>query len=130
MANPTGKNGRTSADDTSGQIPRYKVLAVCHLNDELIDPFSGKYQRDPRSQQHEIEELGEFRDCFVNFRGVPGPHLEPVNDAARAMCEKHADRMEPVNPIEQLPMTQGNGIDMGTFAKMVAKEMIAQQVPA
>lgn len=144
MPNPSGRNGKnnriagqiaspsqafddsfdvlkpTMFADPESSVPQYRVLEVCHLNDMLVDPQASAV--DPKNRG-DMEKYGEFYPCFVFFRGIPGPHLEPVNDAARAMCEKNADRMRPVNPVGELPLVGGNGPDMKVFAKMVAAAM-------
>lgn len=74
------------------EVPRYKVLERCYHNEEVHDPE--RQTVDPAT--------GEPFPLFIDYEGVPGPHLEPANDAARAMCEKHADRMHAYDVVEAL----------------------------
>lgn len=143
MSNPTGKNRKAGPKQVAGQaaqhhddedfkpgmfvdetssVPQYEVLDICHLNNMLIDPKASAV--DPKNRG-DLERYGEFYPTYVSYRGIPGPHLRPVNDAAREMCEKHADRMQPVATVEALPLTGGNGMDMTAFAKLVATNMVA-----
>lgn len=125
MSNPQGKNGQTAP---AGQVPRYKILAICHLNDRLYDPSLMPVDT---SVQTEDGEEPPLKPILVSFTGIPGPHLEPVNDAAREMVAKHADRMLPINPIAQLPIVGADQVDpMQAFAKLVAKNMIELQKAA
>lgn len=84
-----------------GEVPRYKLLEKCYLNDRLYDPESM-----PIDQNAEALEDGTQprKDLVINFAGVPAYYMVPVNDAAKAMCEKHKDRMQAMNPIDELTM--------------------------
>lgn len=47
-----------------------------------------------------LHEMG----ASIYFEGVPGPHMEPLNDAAQAMVEKHSKAMEKRDPINDLTL--------------------------
>ena len=57
---------------TNREIPRYRLAEKAYIDDILYDPES------PNPDLHE-----------VNYEGVPGWHMEPVNEAARLTKEKH-----------------------------------------
>lgn len=40
----------------------------------------------------------------IYFEGVPGPHMEPLNDAAQAMVDKHTKAMQKHDPINELTL--------------------------
>ena len=107
-------------DTKPKQIPRYKVLAICHINDKLLDPAL-----QPIDTQAEYVDGAEtpLRPLIIAYEGIPGPHLEPVNDAAREMCEKYKDRMIPINPVNDLPVA-GPGASV-TSAEVMANAMVA-----
>ncbi len=47
------------------------------------------------------DQLREIDDT-VYYKGIPGPHMIPVNAAAKEMVKKHADRMTLTDPIRDL----------------------------
>jgi len=69
-----------------GQVPRYKTLQATFLAPNLIP--EGK---------------------IIEFDGEPGPHLEPLNEAAQVMMDNYykAKPEARVTAVEQLPMTMG-----------------------
>lgn len=81
------------------EAPKYKLLEKCYLNERLYDPESM-----PIDQNAEPNDEGVLprKDLIVAFSGVPAYYMVPVNDAAKAMCEKHKDRMHAMNPIDEL----------------------------
>lgn len=82
-----------------GEVPKYKLLEKCYLNERLYDP-----DLQPIDQNAEPNDEGVLprKDLIVAFAGVPGYYMVPVNAAAKAMCEKHKDRMRAANPIDEL----------------------------
>jgi hypothetical protein len=83
------------------EAPKYKLLEKAYLNERLYDP-----ELQPLDQLAEPNEDGTQprKDLIVTFAGVPAYYMVPVNDAAKAMCEKHKDRMTAMNPIDDLTM--------------------------
>lgn len=83
----------------TGEMPKYRLTEKAYLNERLYNP-----EEMPFDQTAEPDESGSLprRPLIVPFAGIPAYYMEPVNDAARAMCEKHKARMEFMNPIDQL----------------------------
>jgi hypothetical protein len=94
-------------EETQGAKParrepaRYKLLEKCYLNDRLYDP-----ETMPLDQNAEPLEDGTQprKDLVIAFAGVPAHYMVPMNETAKAMCEKHKDRMQAMNPIDELTM--------------------------
>lgn len=63
---------------------------------------------------------------------IPGPHMEPLDDAAKALAEKHADRMQPVgNVLDQLTAALDEArAQAQVAATLQAQAMAAQLGPA
>ena len=81
------------------EAPKYKLTEKAYLNERLYDP-----ELMPIDHLAEPLEDGTQprKDLVVTFDGIPGYYMVPVNGAAKAMCEKHADRMHAVDPIRDL----------------------------
>jgi hypothetical protein len=62
----------TNAAKNDREVPRYRLTEKAYIDDILYDPES------PNPALHEVD-----------YKGVPGWHMEPVNEAARMMKEKH-----------------------------------------
>lgn len=84
-------------DDEAGnqggdKIPRYRLTEKAYINDVLYEP------REVRVGG------GDAQTVYpeIQFRGVPGPHMVPINAAAKAMCEKHKERMKASDPVAAL----------------------------
>lgn len=85
------------------QRPRYRVLEKSYIDDVLLDPERMPY-----------EDGGDTRKpLFVEFDGIPGPHLEAANNAARKMCTEHADKMKAYDVLGALPIAQPVMVQMG-----------------
>lgn len=70
---PQGRAREPQGRETqSREVPRYKLTEAAYLKSEE-DRFERMY------------EPGEE----IEFVGVPGYHMEPLNEAAEAMVEKH-----------------------------------------
>ena len=70
--------------------PRYQLIEKAYIDDILHDPES-------RPMDPETEER---KPLLVYFDGIPGPHMIPVNEAAKKMVEKHPTVMQ--DPIAAL----------------------------
>lgn len=64
------------------EVPRYKLTEAAYIEDRIYEA-----------------------EAEVNFSGIPGHHMEPLNDSAKAMKKKH--NKEYVDPI--LAMTAVGG---------------------
>lgn len=80
----------TQQRETSAEVPRYRITEKCYLNDRIYDPEGQPF--DPSAEVEPGEEPPR-KPLIISFRGVPAHYMEPVNDAARKMVEKHAERM-------------------------------------
>jgi hypothetical protein len=83
----------------TSEIPRYQVLERCYINDTMFDPTTRPWD----------EDTDERKPLYITYSGIPGPHLKPANDAARAMTELHAARMQNVNPLNKLTQVTPDG---------------------
>ncbi|PRZ51222.1 hypothetical protein BX589_12063 [Paraburkholderia fungorum] len=71
-----------AADKQSGECPRY----------ELTEPAYLKADGDSFDRMHEAKSV-------IEFRGVPGYHMTPLNDEAKAMVAKHKPQMLEFNKL-------------------------------
>lgn len=53
-------------EQAKGEAAKYKLTERAYIDDILHEP-----------------------DAVIAYAGIPGHHMEPVNDAARAMKKKH-----------------------------------------
>jgi hypothetical protein len=67
----------SDVNQEKGATPKYKLTERAYIDDALLEAGA------------EIE-----------YVGVPGHHMEPVNDAAKAMVKKHPHKF--VDPILQM----------------------------
>lgn len=95
-------------DRNTNEAPRYRLTERCYLNDRLYDP-------DEMALDQNAEPLEDGtqprKALIIAFRGVPAHYMEPVNDAAKAMCAKHPDRMRFIDPVNSLNIV-GPGAEM------------------
>jgi hypothetical protein len=77
---------------------RYRLLDKAYIDDVLYDPETTRI--DP--------ETGDRVPLYIEFDGVPGWHMEPVNDAAREAKAKapHSER----DPLSNVLIMNGPGI--------------------
>jgi hypothetical protein len=60
--------------------------------------------------QYQLTEVAYIHDVLhpegatVYYEGIPGPHMQPLNEAAQAMVEKHVSAMQRRNPIDELTL--------------------------
>lgn len=85
-----------------GEIPKYRITETCYLNERLYEPESMPFDQ----MADQLEDGTQPRKpLIVAFGGVPAYYMVPMNDAAKAMCEKHKDRMTAMgSPIDALTM--------------------------
>jgi hypothetical protein len=99
---PTTETGAAAAGK---EIPRYKILETSYIDDVYYDPESKPFKNDADGQKTD-----ERVPIIIPFTGVPGPHMEPVNAAARAMFAKH--NPQHVDPIGDLTIVGPRGADI------------------
>lgn len=80
----------TQPRESSNEAPRYRITEKCYLNDRIYDPEAQPF--DPSAEVEPGEEPPR-KPLIVTYRGVPAHYMVPVNDAARKMAERHAERM-------------------------------------
>lgn len=91
----------------NGEVPRYKLTQPAYIDDIYYDPES----RDPRFQE-------------VNYLGIPGYHMEPVNAAARTMKEKHpSTHTDPILAMTDMTASAGQTQMSDMLAKALAQAL-------
>ena len=85
MANPRRASTRQAKPEVDESKPRYELTEAAYIGDVL------------HQEGAEIE-----------FDGIPGPHMIPLNEAAEQQCEKYDAAMTPHDPIHALTMV-GDG---------------------
>jgi hypothetical protein len=104
---------KTAPADAS--IPRYRLKEKAYIDDILYEPEAMPID----------DETDEPKPLYINYRGIPGYHMEAANDAARAMVAKYPERMHFVDPI--LAMTQvGANDSVQTLIDQMAKIITAK----
>lgn len=66
---PTKDNEANAGEETNGETPRYRLTEKAYLNDTLMDV-----------------------DAEVDFTGIPGYYMKPLNQAAKDMLKKYPPR--------------------------------------
>lgn len=64
--------------DPKNEAPKYRITEICYHNDRIYDPALT-----PK------DDNGDPKPLYMEFTGYPAHYMEPANDAARAMCQKH-----------------------------------------
>lgn len=96
--------GREAADLTAklGHKPKYALTEKAYIGDILYDPENGTHPvtKRPRVQD---PESGEFAPLLVDYEGIPGAHMMPMNEAAKEMCVRYAKQHGAnINPVDGL----------------------------
>lgn len=96
--------GREAAKFTEqfGHKPKYALTEKAYIGDILYDPESPVHPVTKRPRAEDAE-TGERAPLVIEFEGIPGPHMTPTNDAARAMVQAHPKaHAASINPVESL----------------------------
>jgi hypothetical protein len=98
------KAGRQAVESESKEVPQYKLSEPAYIDDILYDT-----------------------GATIKYRGVPGYHMEPVNDAAREMKEKHpSNYVDPIVAMTDLKMADAGALQMADLVgTAVAKALTA-----
>jgi hypothetical protein len=72
----------TGTEDQSRECPRYELTEQAYL----------------KAEDESFERLHEPK-TQIDFRGIPGFHMTPLNEAAKAMVEKHPPKSLDFNKI-------------------------------
>lgn len=60
---------------------------------------------------------------------IPGPHMEPLDDAARALADRYADRMQPVgNVLDQLTAALDEARAQAQLQAVAQAQTMAQHI--
>lgn len=70
---------------TRKETPRYRLKATCYVNEKL-------YQVRPETEEKDLP--------VIEFDGVPGSYMDPINAAARAQVEKHKPKAPDINKVK------------------------------
>jgi hypothetical protein len=71
--------------------PKYRLTEKSFIDDKFLDP---------ETRPIADEDTGERLPLLVEYDGIPGPHMVPVNDEAVAMAKAHPRAYR--NPIDDL----------------------------
>lgn len=102
--------GREAAQFTVqyGALPKYSLTEKAYIGDILYDPEQPVHPVTHRARVVD-QETGDLAPLVIEYEGIPGPHMIPVNDAARAMAKAHPKAMTGnLNPVDALT-TMGAG---------------------
>ena len=80
IAKAQPKQAKPEADDS---LPRYELTEEAYIGDSLYG-------------------AGDV----IEFEGVPGPHMIPLNDAAKAKAEEYSESMIARDPILALTLVK------------------------
>lgn len=103
-----------------GHRPRYELTEKAYIDDVLYDPQEPNH---PVSKVKRAinEETGDMKPLVIEFDGIPGPHMIPVNDCAKAMVAEHSvQHGRNLNPVDSLTI-------VGPAAKMLQPHNAVQQ---
>ena len=88
------KRWGNDAGSDDNERPRYRLTAKCYLDDVILDPAD-----QPKDDSGEPKPL-----YYETDTEYPAWYMEPVNEAAHAMCAKHppVPYGDPINTLTQL----------------------------
>lgn len=90
----------TTATPKAREKPRYQLLEKAYINDRMYDPESMPFEENDSGDENE---LPQRKPLIIVYEGIPGAHMTPVNDAAKAMVEKHKEQHgRSLNPVNSL----------------------------
>jgi len=95
--------GREAAALTAqfGEKPKYELTEKAYIGDVLWDPAEPQHPitRRPRG----TDDAGDLKPLVIEYEGIPGPHMVPMNECARVMFETHQHQASRnLNPVDSL----------------------------
>ena len=80
-----------AAPDRNGPLPLYRFTTLSHVDDRLVGPDQPPFAEENLA--------GDEAFC----EDLPGPHMEPLNEAAYAMVAAHPPK-EFMDPVSTMPL--------------------------
>lgn len=77
-------------ESAASNVPQYRFKEQAYVNMMLVGP-------------------NEKTDTAY-YRGIPGPHMVPLNEAAKAMVKKHAEVMKRGDPINAITVVSEEAV--------------------
>lgn len=99
------KATRQASTAQQEEVPKYKLTEPAYIDDRLL-------------------EAGQV----IGYKGVPGYHMEPVNEAAEVMKELHPGRK--IDPILEMTDITANPGAASALAETVAAAMVKAMAQA
>lgn len=102
--------GKEAAQFTKqyGHLPKYELTEKAYLGDILFNPEEQVNPLTKRTRPRDPE-TGDLAPLLIEYEGIPGPHMIPVNDAAKAMVAAHPRASAAsINPVESLTIIGPN----------------------
>lgn len=86
--------------------PKYRLTEKAYIDDRLLDPESMPFLQVVDSDDVTDENATpERKPLIIEYDGIPGPHMTPINDEAKAMAAKYPVQMgASLDPIDSLPI--------------------------
>lgn len=82
------------------ETPKYRLEECAYINDVMYE-----------------------KEAVIEWRGIPGWHMEPVNDAARAMKDKHPSvRPDPIADLTSLKVSDTSVGELVTVLAQALKQ--------
>jgi len=92
---------------TKGEAPKYRLEEVAYIGDVMYE-----------------------KGAEIEWRGIPGWHMEPVNEAAKVMKEKHpSERPSPIDEMTNLNQKAGE-TSVGELVAVLAAALKQSQASA
>lgn len=91
-----------------GHLPKYELTDKAYIGDILYNPEEAVHPLTKRSRPRD-QETGDLAPLLIEYEGIPGPHMVPYNDAAKAMVAAHPRASAAsINPVESLTIIGPN----------------------
>lgn len=90
-----------------GEAPKYRLEEVAYIGDVMYE-----------------------KEAVIEWHGIPGWHMEPVNEAAKAMKAKHpSSRPSPIDEMTNLNSSVAE-TSVGQLVEVLAKALQQSQAKA
>lgn len=87
----------------SNERPRYRLTAPMFVHESTPPTRAVVHFEDGREgEERDVSDELLTDKHEIVFDGPPGHHMQPLNEAARAMVKKHNPK--PVNPVDELSL--------------------------
>jgi hypothetical protein len=98
--------------------PKYRLTEKAYIDDRLLDPESMPLMATKDDDVFDENATPERKPLIIEYDGIPGPHMVPLNKEAEAMVAKYPNQAN-MDPIAALQVAPSAAMAPPTPAKVV-----------